>query len=163
MIEHISIPEERTKLLGTVKGWKEKLKEFLGIDIDIGKDITISGEAIQVVSGREIIRAFGRGFGFDDCLNLLDEEYFLEILDIGEFGKSKTRQAELKGRVIGEGGVTKKAIEKYADVKVAVYGKTVSMIGKPRNIRVARNAVEMILFGSKHNSVYRFLQENRVV
>ncbi len=164
MIDHSSIPEERKILLKKIRGWKEKLKEFFDVDIELGDDITISGDAIQVIRTKEILKAFGRGFEFDDSLDLLDEEYFLEVINVNEFaGKSKTRQIELNGRVIGEEGRTKKLIEKNADVKIAIYGKTVSIIGKPQNIKIARNAIEMILSGSKHNSVYRFLQENRVV
>lgn len=164
MIEHASMPEERIRLLKKLKGWKEELKEFLDIDADVEEDVTISGDAIQVLRGKEIVKAFGRGFNFDDSLNLLDEEYFLEVINISEFtGKSKSRQITLRGRVIGEGGRTKKMIEKCADVKIAIYGKTVSIIGKPQNIKLARNSIEMILSGSNHNSVYRFLQENKVV
>ena len=164
MIEHVPIPEERINLLKKVKDWKEKLKEFLDIAVDIGEDVTISGEALQVIRGKEIVRAFGRGFDFEDSLDLLDEEYFLEVINVGEFtGKSKNRQVTLRGRVIGEGGKTKKTIEKCADVKIAIYGKTVSIIGKPQNIRIGKDAIEMILSGSKHNSVYRFLQDNKVM
>ncbi len=164
MIDHIFITEERIKLLKKLKGWKEELKEFLDIDVDIREDVTISGDTLQVIRGKEIMMAFARGFDFKDSLDLLDEEYFLEVLNVSEFtGKSKNRQTVLRGRLIGKEGMTKKMIEKYADVKVAIYGKTASIIGKPQNIRIARNAIEMILSGSKHNSVYRFLQENKVV
>lgn len=164
MIEHVPIPEERINLLKKTKDWKEKLKDFLDIDVGVGEDVIISGEALQVIRGKEIIKAFGRGFDFENSLDLLDEECFLEVINVGEFtGKSKNRQVTLRGRVIGEGGRTKKTIEKYADVKIAIYGKTVSVIGKPQNIRIAGDAIEMILSGSKHNSVYRFLQENKVV
>ena len=164
MIEHVSIPEDRINLLKKMKGWKEKLKEFLDIEVYTGEDVIISGEALQVIRGEEIVKAFGRGFDFEDSLDLLDEEYFLELINVGEFtGKSKSRQVTLRGRVIGEGGRTKKTIVKYADVKIVIYGKTISVIGKPQNIKIARNAIEMILSGSKHNSVYRFLQEKKVV
>ena len=164
MIEHISIPEERLKSLKRLKDWQKKLKDFLYVDAKIDEDVIISGDALQVIVAREIVKAFGRGFNFDDCLDLLDEEYFLEIININEFTvKSKNRQVILKGRVIGEGGITKKLIEKSAEVKLAIYGKTVSIIGKPHNIKIAKSAIEMILFGSEHNSVYRFLEENKVV
>lgn len=164
MMVHVSIPQDRIELLRKLKGWKEQLKEFLDIYVDIDEDVTLNGEPLQVIQGKEIMKAFGRGFNFQDALNLLDEDYFLEIINVAEFAKkSKSRQLVLKGRVIGEGGKTKKMIEKYATVKIAIYGKTVSIIGKPQNIKIARNAIEMILSGSKHNSVYRFLQENKVM
>lgn len=164
MIEHVSIPDDRIKLLKTMKGWREELKGYLDIEIKIGEDVEISGDFLQVIRAKEIIKAFGRGFTFKDSLDLLDEDYFLELISVNEFtGKSRNRQVTLKGRVIGEEGRTKKLIEKNAEVKIAVYGKTVSIIGKSQNIKIARYAIEMILSGSKHNSVYRFLQENKVV
>lgn len=164
MIDHISIPEDRIALLKTVKGWREELKKFLYVDVDAGEDIIISGDTLHVIRAKEIVKAFGRGFDFKDSLDLLDEEYFLEIVNINEsVGKSKNRQIILKGRLIGEEGRTKKTIEKCADVKMSIYGKTVSIIGKHQNIKIARDAIEMILSGSKHNTVYRFLQENKVV
>jgi len=164
MIEHISIPEERINLLRKTKGWREKLKEFLDIETVVGEDITISGDVIQVMKGKEIIKAFGRGFTFEDSLDLLDDEYFLEVITVSEFtGKSRNRQITLRGRIIGEEGRTKKVIEKYAGIKIAVYGKTVSVIGKHQNIKIAKNAIEMILSGSRHSSVYRFLQENKII
>lgn len=164
MIEHVAIPEERLRVLGRVRGLKERLKDFLNVDVDISEDVTIDGDSLQVIRAKEIIKAFGRGFNFEDCLTLLDDEFFLEVMNIKEFsGKSNKRQAVLKGRLIGKGGVTKKMIEKSIDVKMAIYGKTVSIIGRPKSIKLAVDAVEMILFGNKHNSVYRFLQEKRVV
>lgn len=164
MMGHISIPKDRINLLKKTKGWKEQLKEFLDVDVDIREDLIINGDVLQVIRAKEILRAFGRGFDFQDSLDLLDEEYFLEMISINEFtGKSKDRQVTLKGRVIGKEGRTKRMIEESADVKIAIYGKTVSVIGKPRNIKIAENAIEMILSGSEHNSVYRFLQENKVI
>ncbi|MBI2547576.1 MAG: RNA-processing protein [Candidatus Aenigmarchaeota archaeon] len=164
MMEHLSIPKERLAILRKSNVWKERLKEFLDVGVDIKEDVEITGDLFQVLRVKEILKAFGRGFLFEETLDLLDEDYFLDIIDISQFaGKSKKRQSILIGRVIGEGGVTKKMIEKLSMVKIAIYGKTVSIIGKPENIKIARGAVEMILFGSKHNSVYRFLKENKVV
>ncbi len=163
--DRVSISEERLELLKRTRNWKEDLKDLLDVETDLDEDeIIITGDPMQILKAKEIIKAFGRGFNFKDTLYLLDEEYFLEIVNAGEFtGKSRKRQVELRGRVIGEDGTTKRMIEKYAEVKIAIHGKTVSIIGKPNNIRIAKNAVEMILSGSKHNSAYRFLQENRVV
>ena len=48
-----------------------------------------------------------------------------------------------------------------ADVDMAVYGKTVSLIGKLENIMIAKEAIEMILNGSRHKSVYSFLENKK--
>lgn len=164
MIGHVNIPEERIGKLRTVKNCKEQLKDFLDVDITIEYPVLVEGSPLQVLRAKEIIKAFGRGFSFEDSLDLLDEDYLLDVMEVKEFtGKSTHRQVTMKGRVIGMGGLTKKTIEKNSGAKLVVYGKTVSLIGKHENIKVARTAIEMILSGSKHNSVYRFLDEHKVL
>ena len=43
----------------------------------------------------------------------------------------------------------------------ALYGHTVSLIGESLRIAIAREAVEMLLRGSGHKTVYRFLERKR--
>jgi ribosomal RNA assembly protein len=164
MIEHVIIPETRIKILRRETKWEEKLKKFVDVRIEINDDVTIeSDEPIKLLRVKEVIKAFGRGFDFDTAMSLLDEEYFLEILDVKLFArKSKERQLALKGRVIGTKGRTKNIIEKYSETKLIIQGKTVSIVGRYKNVRLAKEAVEMILNGAKHASVYRFLESQRV-
>ncbi|HKZ45244.1 MAG TPA: RNA-processing protein, partial [archaeon] len=104
-----------------------------------------------------------RGFDFEDSLNLLDESYYLETIEIKEFsGKSRNRMITLRGRIIGERGKTKESIEKYSDVKISIYGKTIGIIGEWSAIIIAKKAIEMLLLGSLHSTVYRYLERNRV-
>ncbi len=164
MIEHIVLPEERMRRLRADDRWRVELDKFVDVNVKLYDDVVIEGEDVfQVIRVEELFKAFGRGFAFSDCLNLLDEDYMMSVMEIKEFSKSKNRETILKGRVIGEKGTTKKQIEKSANVRVAIYGKTISIIGKPANIKVAEEAIAMILFGGKHNKVYRFLQERKVV
>lgn len=43
-----------------------------------------------------------------------------------------------------------------------LYGKTVSLIGKYEQMDIAREAVKMILRGSKHSKVYGFLHQAKL-
>jgi len=67
----------------------------------------------------------------------------------------------IKSRLIGTEGKTRKMIENCSGCSVSVYGKTVSIIGRYNQISMAREAINMILRGSKHSNVYRFLQETK--
>jgi ribosomal RNA assembly protein len=164
MIDLITIPEERLKILRINKKWLEQFKKLSDVKIVVKDEIAIEGEdPISVMRAKEVIRAFGRGFDFDTALNLLDEEYVLVTIEVTEFsGKSRKRQVVLKGRVIGTKGKMKKMIEKYTDVKIAVYGKTISIIGRWNDVAVAREAIEMLLNGAEHSTVYRFLEKHKV-
>lgn len=165
MMEFVAIPEDRMKILReNILVYNRKLRNFLDVKISVNEDVEIDGEdALAVMRVKEIVRAFGRGFEFEDALLLVDEEYILEVLNVSDFAKSRNRQVVLKGRIIGTESKVKKLIEKCSGAKIAVYGKTVSIIGKWENLRVAREAVEIILSGSRHSTVFMFLKERKVV
>jgi ribosomal RNA assembly protein len=162
MIEYIAIPEERLRILRKDTKWKEQFEEFTNLKIRINEEVAIEGEdPISILRAKEVFRAFGRSFEFNDAMNLLDEDYTLETVEIKHFaGKSKKRQIVLKGRVIGTAGITKKMIEKYSETKIAIYGKTISIMGRWKDVQAAKKAIEMLLGGAMHNTVYQFL-ENR--
>ncbi|MEM5866504.1 MAG: KH domain-containing protein [Candidatus Aenigmatarchaeota archaeon] len=156
----VRIPEERLKIFEK-RGYLKKLEELVNCKIKVDEEISIECEdPLLLLRVKEVVKAFGRGFSFDDALNLLDEEYFLETVNIKDFsGKSKSRFFQIKGRVIGSEGKAKKLIEKYTNVKIAIYGKTVSIIGKWDDVQRAKQAVESLLMGRKHGTVFRNLTE----
>ena len=163
MIDYISIPEERKKLLKADPRMLKKFEEYSGVKLELNETIEIDSEdPLKILTAKEVLKAFGRGFDMDDAFLLLDEQYLLEIIEIQDFaGKSKNRLQDLKGRVIGSKGRSKDLIEKYAEVKLSIYGKTISIIGKWDRVMISKKAVEMLLNGRLHGSVYRFLEEHR--
>jgi ribosomal RNA assembly protein len=163
MIDYIAIPEERLEILRKATKWREQFEKFSDVKIDVNDEIKIEGDdAITLLRVKDVFRAFGRGFEFNDALNLLDEEYTIEVVDVKGFaGKSRERQIELKGRVIGTAGRTKKMIEKYSGAKIAIYGKTISVVGKWEEVQIAKEAIGMFLNGAMHTTVYRFLESKR--
>lgn len=164
MIDFVAIPKQRIKILKTDRKLVEKIEKLSDSKIKLNEEVSIECEdPLKLLRVKEVVKAFGRGFDIDVALNLLDEEYYLEIIDIKDFtGKSRNRLITLKGRVIGTEGKTKKLIEKFADVKISIYGKTVGIIGKWDRVTIAKKAVEMILLGSLHSTVYRFLEQQRM-
>lgn len=164
MIDFVSIPRQRIKILKTDRRLVEKIEKLSDSKIKLNEEVSIECEdVLKLLRVKEVIKAFGRGFDIEVALNLLDEEYYLEVIDIKDFaGKSRSRLITLKGRVIGTEGKTKKLIEKFADVKISIHGKTISIIGKWDRVIIAKKAVEMLLLGSLHSSVYRFLEKERM-
>ena len=67
----------------------------------------------------------------------------------------------IKGRIIGQKGKSRKTIEELSGAYVSVSGHTVALIGAFEEIRLANDAVLMILKGSAHKTVYTMLQEAR--
>ena len=160
MIDAVRIPKMRMKKLLPVKG---ELEELTGVKIEVNDEVRIeSDDAIKVMRAKQMIRAFGRGFDIEAVKDLLDDEYMFEDVNIKEYaGKSRKRLITLRGRVIGTKGRTKRLIEELAGVKIAIYGKTVGIIGKWDRVQLAKQAVDMLLSGSMHNTVYKFLERKK--
>ncbi|MEM5766215.1 MAG: KH domain-containing protein [Candidatus Aenigmatarchaeota archaeon] len=160
MIDFVKIPEERLK---SFRSCVNKLEKLVDCKIKINDEISIeTKDPLLSMRIKEVINAFGRGFDLDSALNLLDEQYYLETINIKEVsGKSKKRMVVVKGRIIGREGEAKKLIEKYTNVKIAIFGKTVSIIGKWDGVQRARQAIESLLQGRKHSTVFKSLMEGR--
>jgi ribosomal RNA assembly protein len=58
-------------------------------------------------------------------------------------------------------GKTRQIIEELTDTNVAVYGHTVSIVGTVEHTEVSREAIQMLVRGSMHATVYRFLHRKR--
>ena len=165
MKDSVVLTEERAKILRNKKEWIEKIERLSNCKISLeDQEVTIEGnDPITVLRVKEVFRALNRGFDLNTALYLLDESYFLDIIDVKDYGKSRERQIQLKGRVIGKGGSIKKMIEEKTGTKICVHGKTISIIGKWENLQIAKKAIEMLLEGKMHSSVQKFLEKNFVV
>jgi ribosomal RNA assembly protein len=168
----IKIPKERVGVLigpegRTKKSIEEKLSVELQIDSDAG-DVTITmaekaTDPSMLFKAKDVITALGRGFSPEHAFRLIrDEEAILDIIDLrGVFGKSEADIKRVKGRIIGMNGKTRTIIEELTDTSVAVFGHTVAIIGTIEQVQVAREAIEMLIRGSMHGTVYRFLHGKR--
>jgi ribosomal RNA assembly protein len=160
------IPKERIAVLigkdgETKKQIESETKVNIRIDSKEG-DVFIEGnDAIGLYNSREVVKAIGRGFNPEIAILLLKQDYTLEIISIKEFITSKKQEIRLKGRVIGAEGKCRKTIESLTETHICVYGKTIGIIGMAENVANAKRAVESLLNGSTHSSVYKWLEKRR--
>ena len=110
---------------------------------------------------KEIIRAISRGFNPDVANLLLKQDFMFEIVSLADHVKTKNHLVRIKGRVIGKEGKSRKTIEELTETYICIYGKTIGIIGRSENVGSARRAIESLLSGSLHSSVYRFLEKKR--
>jgi len=164
----LKIPKERVAVLigkdGTVKkDVEEATKTTLDIESKEGDVIIKGGDSLGVFVAKGIIKAVGRGFNPEIALLLLKSDYAYENLHLYDYlGRSKSKLLRMKGRVIGSEGKTRKAIEDLTETYICVYGKTIGIIGFSENVALARRAIESLLNGSPHASVYKWLEKKRV-
>jgi len=163
------MPSERVGvLIGHDGGTKKRLEEATGTHIAVDSDtgeVTIDekgmADPVLALKAREVVRAVAAGFSEERAFRLLDEDAYLEVLDVKDFAHSRNRVSQIKARLIGSRGKTRRLIEELTGVDVSVGGHTVALIGESFEMAIAREAVIMLLRGSEHATVYRFLERKR--
>jgi len=166
------IPKDRIgALIGPEGQVKENIEKKLGVGLSIDSEtgdvtITLGSEAQDpslLFRAKEVVTAIGRGFSPDRAFRLLHEEdAVLEVIDLHEmFGRSLSDLQRVKGRIIGQEGKTRRIIEELTEADVSVHGHTVAIIASVDQMEVAREAIQMLLRGSQHSTVYRFLHRKR--
>lgn len=163
------IPADRIGvLIGPDGSTKEQLQEATGtqivVDSETGEvtiDESSARDPVLALKARDIVHAMARGFSEERAFRLLDEDAYLEVLDVKDFAHTKARIAQVRARLIGTRGKTRRIIEELTGVDVSVWGHTVSLIGGSFEMAIAREAVLMLLRGSEHKTVYRFLERKR--
>lgn len=162
----LKIPKSRIAvLIGRSGEVKRQLEEATDTKIRISSeegDVIVSGEdGLGLYTVREIIMAVARGFNPELAKLLLKGDYAFEQISIKDYAKTPNHFIRIKGRIIGSGGKSRKLIEELSKTHMSVFGKTVGIIGRSENVAVARKAIESLLSGSPHNSVYRWLEKRR--
>jgi ribosomal RNA assembly protein len=168
----VRIPKER---VGVLVGPEGKVKQYIGekltVELQIeseagGVTITMAENATDpslLFKAKDVVTAIGRGFSPEHAFRLIrNEDAVLDVIDLRIiFGRSESDIKRIKGRIIGMNGKTRRLIEELTDANVAVYGHTVGIIGNFEQAAAARNAVQMLIEGSQHHNVYKFLQKKR--
>lgn len=166
--QYVKIPRERIGVLigqdGFVKDTLERKSRTIisvdSIDGEVSIESPINGDPLLALRVVEVVKAIGRGFSPENAAALLDDELLLfEVISLADL--SPKTLSRTKGRIIGQHGKTRRTLEDLAEVKISVYGKTVSMLGYADQVRAASEAIEMLIRGAPHSSVYRFLERKR--
>jgi ribosomal RNA assembly protein len=164
------IPEDRIGVLigpagKTKRDIADRTRTSIEIDADEG-EVQISGSETDpegILKARDIALAIGRGFSPERAMRLLKENTYLGILDIkvatGRREKSVLRR--VRSRVIGTRGRARERLEALSGCSVSVYGSTVALIGDETQLERGTRAIELLLHGSEHSTVFHFLARLR--
>ena len=166
-MKYLKIPKERIGVLIGHEGETKKLIENLSqakveINSKDGEVIIDDHETedpLLVLKVENVIRAIGRGFSPDNAIRLFQDDVDFFLFDIHDYvGKKETHIRRLKSRIIGKNGKTKRVLETLTGADLSIYEHTISIIVDYEALDIAKRAVDMLLNGSKHASVYRFIE-----
>ena len=162
-MKEVRVPDERVGvLIGEGGETKREFEDLTECSLTVEDNLArVEGDPIQELKASEIVKAIGRGFSPERAFNLLEKDKMLYLIDLGRFADTKNSEQRLKGRVIGRDGEARRHVEKETETEISVYGTTVGIIGKGRNVDVAREAIRMLLKGSSHATAYNYLEKNQ--
>jgi ribosomal RNA assembly protein len=168
----VKIPKERVGvMIGPDGKIKQRIEKKFMVELQIDGDsggvtVVLSEKASDpslLFRAKDTVTAIGRGFSPEQAFRLLrNEDDIFDFIDLrAVFGRSESNIKRVKGRVIGANGKTRKLIEELTEASMVVYGHTIGFIGSFEQVDVARNAVQMLIKGSQHRTVYKYLQRKR--
>lgn len=156
MMKKVFVPKDRVAIIVGKAGLvKKEIESRTGTQLSIGEDITIEGEALGVVDAENAVKAISRGFTPEQAMRLFDELTTLSIIQLPKNRKSLSR---IRARIIGKRGLAKKNIERLTKTEIVIRGKTVSVIGSYENAGYATEAIERLMGGDRHATVYKYLE-----
>lgn len=167
----VKIPKERVGILIGPEGKvKQHIEERLEVKLDIDTEGTVGimlkedcKDPSMFLKAKDVVLAIGRGFPPETAFRLIrniDDVY--DQIDLRLiFGRSESDIKRIKGRIIGTEGKTRKLIEELTEADVVVYGHTIGIIGNYEQADAAHNAVQMVIDGCEHHTVYKYLQKKR--
>lgn len=165
----VRIPLERIAVLIGPKGSvKKKIEEMtectLMIDSNSGDVIILAEEELEdpvsLWKARDMIKAIGRGFSPQNAYKINDSGSGFDLIQLRDYvGTSPNSLREVRSRLIGQKGRTRNTIEQMTGANISIFGNTVGIIGEFRKIQFIREGIIKLINGSKHSTVYKFLEE----
>lgn len=115
--------------------------------------------ALELMKARDIVKAIAYGFSPDRAMRLLDEDQVLIVIDVRQYvGDKPNHVARVLGRIIGEDGKARRTLEEMTGAYISVYEPYVAIIGDYETANIAKTAVEMLIQGRRHSSVYKYVE-----
>lgn len=164
---YVKIPQERVGVvIGEEGRVKREIEERLNVSIKVDSENGVAiiegregSSAIEVMKAGEIVKAISYGFSPEKAMALLSDDQVLIYVDLRErLGDKPNHIRRVKGRIIGEEGRARRTIEQLTGTYVHVGEYFVAIIGEYERAMAAKEAVDMLIEGRTHATVYRHLE-----
>lgn len=166
----VRVPEERVGvIIGPGGRTRRSIEEHTHSEVHIDAEGEVEihapdrGDPIGAMKARDIVVAVGRGFSPERAFRLLRDDTYLGIIDIRRVTGRREKAAmwRIRSRIIGSGGRARSRIEELSGASMSVAGSTVALIGREEELERATRAVELLLRGSEHSTVFHMLTRLR--
>jgi len=141
---------------------KRELEGKLKVKINInGRNVSVEGDSINEYEAISILEAINFGFSMSKALVLKDEDFVFRKIHIKDYTKRSLE--DVKGRLIGKGGKTRKTFSEISGCELIIKYSEVGVIGDVESVENTTRAITNVIRGSKQSNMYRYLEKmNRV-
>jgi len=138
---------------------KKLLEEKLKVKITTNKkQITIDGDPLDEYEAEKVLEAIDFGFTTNQSLNLTDPDFEFRKLNIKDYTRRKNLR-EVKARIIGTKGKTKKTLEDISGCSLIIKDNAVGILGPIDAVESATIAIGNLIKGTKQGNIYRYLEK----
>jgi ribosomal RNA assembly protein len=162
----VKVPKDRIAVVIGKKGaTKNGIEQATGCKLSVNPEdnmVGVSGDdPLKIYTVQQIVKAIARGFNPSKAMILLKGDYMMEIIELRLLVKKEHMQ-RVKGRIIGGEWKCRDVIQNLTDTMISVFGKTVSILGRPESVELAKRAIMNLILGSPHANVYKWLEKKHV-
>lgn len=158
-------PERLGVVVGRGGSGIEAVQKAFGVSVRVdSKTSTVyispteGATPLEVMRAKQTIEAVSLGFSLEDALQLSNDEWCFETIDLSEAARNADDLKRIKARIIGEGGKARRNIEQMVHVKIVVGDKVVGILGECERVTTAKRAILMLISGRSHGTVYGYLR-----
>lgn len=145
------------KNIKQVKEDKKELEKKLNVKINIvGRKLTFEGEALDEYVASQVFEAIEFGFSPKKALVLIEPDMSFRKVNMKQISDRTLK--DIKSRIIGSEGKTKRTIEHISGCEVVVGENTVGIIGHSSSIEAATTSIKNVIRGTKQANAYRYLE-----
>lgn len=140
---------------------RRRLQEKLNVRItNRGKEVKIEGVPEDEYIAEKVIDALNFGFEYSAAIQIKEEDFEFEILNIKEYTKRRDLKA-IRARIIGTQRKALNTIEQLTNCTLELKFNQVGVIGPAESIENAQTAIISIVQGAKQSNAYKFLEKNQ--
>jgi KH domain-containing protein len=138
----------------------KNLQERLNVKMVLtGRKLVIDGDPLNEYEASRVIEAMQFGFSASKSLSLLENDVSFKIIPIKQFTRKKNMH-EVRARIIGKEGKTKRALENISNCEIMVKeSNELGIICSAQTIDKTLMGITNLIKGTKQSNVYAFLEK----
>ncbi len=139
---------------------KEEVEKKVGVKLTFdGKRVLYQGDAVQEYNAERVLQAMAFGFSAKEALQLLEPDTSFKVIMMRHFTRRKDME-EVRSRVIGKEGKTKRTIENITDCDIIISNNDIGILGPSTQVETAIVGLGNLIRGTKEANTYAFLERH---